>query len=121
MMDIVRKVGESCSQWLKMTVDTEDEHENGKVPMLDVEVWWEGKNNIKHQFYEKDIASNRVIMAKSAMSKTTKIASLSQEVVRRMANTGRNVREQNRVDILNKFMEKMRRSGYREKTREEIL
>ena len=120
-MQVIKDMGESCNNWIKLTVDTEEKHENYKIPMLDVEVWRVGKCEIRHQFYEKKVASNRVIGAKSAMPENTKIATLSQEIVRRMQNTGRDVDEQNRVKILDDFMIKLSRSKYNEKQRMEIL
>ena len=49
------------------------------------------------------------------------MATLCQEGIRRMANTGRDVPQENRVKILDKYMEKLTRSGYNEKVRGEIL
>ena len=121
-MEVIRNMGESCNDWLKLTVDSKDNHKGMKVPMLDVEAWTIKDNTeVQHQFYEKEVASNRVMGAKSAISQTSKIATLSQEVIRRMQNTGRDVPEENRVIIMNNFMIKLHRSGYNEKQREEIM
>ena len=51
----------------------------------------EGRAGILHSFYEKGMASNKVIMARSAQSQKTKISTLSQEIVRRLKNTARGV------------------------------
>ena len=55
------------------------------------------------------------------MAKSSKIVSLSQEVIRRQKNTGRNVRTERRIEIINEFAKKLELSGYGEKDRLEII
>ena len=120
-MELFKEVGESVNDWLKLTVDYQENNKTNKVPMLDVEVWVEDNNNLKYQFYEKEVSSKRVIGAKSAMAQSSKISTLSQEVVRRMQNTARDVNIESRIEILSKFMAKLKRSGYNERVRRSIL
>ena len=120
-MEIIKEMGESQSSFMKLTIDLEEKHIDKKVPMLDIAIIRVDKNDIRHEFYEKKVASQRVILNQSAMNQQSKVSSLSQEIVRRMSNTGRNVKIERRIDILNVFMLKLRRSGYCEKVREEIL
>ena len=105
---------------MKFTIDMEENHQDGKIPMLDVCCWREGKNQFRHSFYEKIVASNLVVMAKSAISQGSKISSLSQEVVRRLRNTGRNIHIMEKIKILKKFMIKMSRSGYGDADRKNV-
>ena len=64
-----------------------------KLPTLDFEMWfqedgeYEGRQKILYKFYEKPMNTPFSIMKDSAMPEGGKIASLSQEVVRRMQNT----------------------------------
>ena len=46
---------------------------------------------------------------------------LSQEVIRRERNTSRNVQEEDRIQIRNKFLMKLRMSGYSTKQRINIM
>ena len=120
-MRVVQEMAESCSSWMKFTMDCEDANIDKKVPMLDIKVWREGNNKIKHEFYEKPMTSDFVMMKRSAMSQGTKITTLTQEVIRRERNTGRNTKLTDRVKELDKFMYKMKRSGYSEIERKEVL
>ena len=120
-MEVIRDMGEGASSFMKLTYDIEDNHDDGRIPMLDVAIVRTSKNVIRHEFYEKKVAPKRVVLAKSAMPQSTKIAALSQEVMRRLMNTGRKVDIEIRIEILNTFMKKLRRSGYCEKERKEIL
>ena len=112
----LKQIGDSMDEVLKVTIDCEEKHIDKKIPMLDVQVWRsEDKRRVYHMFYEKPIASNLVMSAKTAIPLKNKIATLSQEVVQRMVNTGRNVDIVERIKILNKFMEKTRKKWVQRK------
>jgi hypothetical protein len=68
-----------------------------------------------HSFYEKPI-TDKVIMADSALPTRMKIATLSQEVIRRMKNIERNCSIEERVKVLDQFMAKMTRSNHTKET-----
>ena len=40
-MDRVQETAESIFEWLKFTTDLPEDHEQGAVPMLDLQVWLE--------------------------------------------------------------------------------
>ena len=107
----------SIDPQIMFTGEGADDHVGGRVPMLDLHVWRSSENGaevIKHCYYEKPITSPkpRVIMEQSALPARTKITVLTQEVVRRMRNTSLSVQISERINILDKLMVKMRRSGY---------
>ena len=58
------------------------------------------------------MVSKFAIRADSAQPDKTKISSISQEIVRRMKNTSRSVSWATRKNILEKYMLKLKRSGY---------
>ena len=55
-----------------MEVDAPTFHDNGRLPILDVEVWVEGGNKIMHSFYKKAVSSKQVVLARSALSNQSK-------------------------------------------------
>ena len=57
----------------------------------------------------------------SAMPITKKIEYLGQEVFRRLHNTEKEINDEEKVDMMNQFMLKLKRSGYSEHDRFEIL
>ena len=57
-----------------------------KLPTLDVKIWVR-EGRIEFDFFEKTMSINTVLHAKTAQSDSTKFASLSQEVVRRLLHT----------------------------------
>ena len=53
-----------------------------------------------------------MIDRKSALGENTKVASLTQNLVRRMKNTSEDVDDSVRVDIVNVFSSQIKASGY---------
>ena len=83
---IVGDIVNSIDKDIQVTFDCPELNSNGKVPVLDIEMWMEG-NLISHVFYRKPIASKYLIMQRSAMSKSTKRNTLFQEGLKRVTYT----------------------------------
>ena len=63
-------------------------------------------------FFEKEMSAKMVIHKDSALPENSKIASLSQNVVRHIRNTSERLEVKDRVTVLNKFTQRMANSGY---------
>ena len=117
-------IGNSVNPMIQLTVDYPEKHENGRVPILDLEVWMvrteEGFQEIRYSFYEKPMKSDFVLMARSAVPMATKRAAVN-ETIRRLRNYHENVDEEEVAQILSRFCQKLRLSGYGEKFRREII
>ena len=126
----VRKMSDSILPFIKFKEEVASECPDGKIPMLDFQVWseevadesrTEGKRTeVLWEFYEKPVGSKLVIMEGSALPHRIKIQTLSQEIIRRMRNTSGKISKARRAEILTKFMMKMKRSGYSAKVRRNV-
>ena len=96
---------------LVCTSEVGEEFEDGRLPTLDTNVWIED-GRVKYSFFEKPTATSKVIHKKSALSENCKMASLSQNLVRRMRNTSELVAIEERVKIVDKYTGKLINSGY---------
>ena len=67
-------------------------------------------------FFEKKSASSRVLQATLAYGWRVKLVCLNMDMFRRHRNTSRQVMIARRVEIMNEFVCKLRRSGYGTKT-----
>ena len=76
---------------------------------------------LSYTFYSKPLASKYVILEPSAASYQSKKASLAQECVRRLLNTSEDRDSEERDQIVNKFQEKLRISGYSYDQQKEII
>ena len=128
-MKEIRLLSNSILPCIQLKEEVASDCIDNKLPMLDFKVWKEvnvteegnSQTIIKHEFYEKPVASKLVMMNRSALPHRMKIQTLTQEVIRRQKNTARNVSGRNRKDILTRLMVKMKRSGYDERMRKRIL
>ena len=108
----IRLMSNSILPFIQLKEEVASDCPEEKLPMLDFRVWQERRENrdgrmttvIKHEFYEKPMASKVVMMRRSALPQRMKITTLSQEVIRRQKNPARNVGEKRRREILTKMM-----------------
>jgi hypothetical protein len=97
--------------FLRFTMEIGEDFIDLKLPTLDVKIWVRN-GKIEYDFFEKLMSSNTVLHAKTAQSETTKFASLSQEVVRRLLHTSRSLPPSHRMENLEVFCQKMTNSGH---------
>ena len=95
-----------------------------RMRVLMAELWREREpdpNNLRYNFYEKKITNPRVMDKTSAMPHSMKMATLTQEGVRRLCNSSRELPQQERCNTLSLYMRKLQLSGYSCKLRSDIL
>ena len=124
-MECLRDAADAVLPWIRFTLDLPEFHENGMVPMLDLQVWVQHPMNdidglesdlLSWMFFEKPSASKKVLRASSAYTWRSKLVTMAMEVFRRLRNTSRQLTLEAKTDIMNTFTVKMRRSGYGTKT-----
>ena len=124
-MQAMLGMANSVAPDLKFTVECADDHEGGRIPMLDLMVWREqgadGSEKLLHCYYEKPVTSQKVMIKGLAMPMATKMEVLAQEVIRRMRNTSLLVPLEVRRKVLDQAMQKMCNSGYTEGERKAVL
>ena len=101
---------DSCNKTWRTTVETQEDFSDHRLPTLDTTVWME-EGKILHSFYEKPTTRNTVIHRDSALSENTKMASLSMEVIRRMMNTSERASMDERIEVLDRFADKLASSA----------
>ena len=97
--------------------DCPGEHEDSKMPLLDLKVWVhreeEMNQQIRFEFYRKPMASRAVMLVRSAMPSRVKRASLTQEALRILKNCSTGIPWERRAEFLTDFCVRMKISGYR--------
>ena len=122
-MDIVQNLANTINPMIKLTVETPCNYPDGKLPVLDitVKINQEAQNRLDFEFFEKPTKNPRVVMADSALSFRQKRTILTQEGLRRLRNTKIELGPEVQKKHLDKFMLKVKNSGYNTKFRTEIL
>ena len=83
------------------------------MPTLDLKIWVQpGGKIVLYEHFVKPMKSNLVVQRRIALSENTKVASLTQEVVRLLLNCSEDLEESQRVEHLNNLSVKMKTSGY---------
>ena len=128
IMRELRKMGNSISPIIQLGEDTPSHHENKKLPILDLNVWIERKDEndttsekVRYQFYRKPMANPLLIMSRSAMPDEVKRTALTQQALRIMKNTPPELAEKEKTQLLSEFSNRMRASGYGARHRFEII
>ena len=81
-LKVLRDIADSIVPMLKWEFDTPSSHENERLPVLDLNIWLDGKDNtnkIKHSFYQREMTNKSVILAPSATPINMKKAILTEE------------------------------------------
>ena len=112
----------SINSDLEFTVETEDDFADKKLPTLDFSMWQEQDGTINHTYYQKEIKTPYVIMAKSAVSKQQLIQILANETTRRITNINKDKNPiEEYIKVLDKKTQELKNSGYNHQTAREII
>ena len=119
---ILLAVANSVMECVEMEGDWPSKNENGKMPILDMQVWMDREGTLLYKHYEKKVSSKTVLNAKSAHSAACKRSVHTQEVLRRLLNTSHRLNwETETAPIITDYMGRMKAAGYGEKYRKDVL
>ena len=107
---------------LQFTVEIEEDFENSRLPTLDCQIFMDKSTyQIEYSFFEKSMKTPFCVMKNSAMSEKSKISILSQDLIRRMQNTGQTISESERISIIDNYIDRLLVSGYNVEQIREIV
>ena len=115
------KLADKVCDMISFTFDTPTMHEDQKLPVLDLKIFLNEDNKIRHEFYEKPTRNQRVILPSSALSWGQKRTIHTQELIRRLKNTSFELGQEIQNAHITKYLLRMKICGYSEKFRMEVL
>ena len=98
--------------FLNFTTELGEHFPDKKLPSLDTNVWVANKLTILFEYFGKPMATNLMVQADSALSKSTKLSSLAEEIGRRLRNTSQEIDNTRKIEILEEACVKMKTSGH---------
>ena len=119
-LGILGEIASSIDPNLKFTVDFPTANQDGRLPILDLKVWMDGKT-LRHSFYRKECATDLTILWRSALPAATKRSTVFAEGVRRIQAMDRTTWEQEGARVLGEYLNTLRKSGYDQAYRLDIL
>ena len=118
--EVLREIGNSIFDCIQFTIDVPSQNENGRLPVLDLNLRVVN-DQFEHEFFEKPCTSEIVIPYTSAHSRKMKMSVLVEEGVRRLRNHTRGVEWERSRQVMEEWSRKLRRSGYPETMRHEVI
>ena len=109
------QVMNSLAPDLTFTLELPRDFSSGRIPTLDSEWWLElegDTQSLKYSFYQKPTACPYLVLENSAWSWKNKHCTLAQELVRRSSNMSESLPLAERLEVVEKFISKMKDSGY---------
>eukprot|EP00794_Sanderia_malayensis_P002694 gene2694-3113_t len=88
-MEVIKSIGNSIHPSIQLEIDCPSNHDDGKMPSLDLKLHVRdvgGAKKIVHEFYAKAVSSKAMINAESALPMRQKRTILTQDVLRVLLN-----------------------------------
>ena len=117
---ILKDVGNSICPFIKVSVDCPSNHPDGFLPILDLKTRMVN-NRVDYRFFKKPQSSRMTIMASSALPPNVKRATMTNEVLRRLRNTWRELPWSVFADTISEFSNDMKNMGYNEGFRSKVI
>ena len=97
---VLVEIGNNISSFINLTTDTPSQNESGWMPLLDLQVQVRDDNQIFYKFYKKKVSNPLLMLQSSAMPEKVKRATLTEEGIRRLRNTKRELPWEEKAEIL---------------------
>ena len=118
---VLHQIANDVDSMIKFTFDHPSNHEDKKMPVLDLKVHINDEGFIIHEFYEKPTKNPTVILPSSALNWNVKRTVFTQEALRRIRNTSQRLGCEAANSALSQYMLKLKDAGYSPKFRAEIV
>ena len=91
------------------------------LPILDMQMFMDVNNKIQYKFFKKPMCNRFTMMAHSAVSDRVKRSSMTNEAMRRLLCCSPGLGEEHTVEVMEEFARMLKRSGYTERFRHEVI
>ena len=118
---VIKSIGDDIHQSVQLEVDTPSNHDDLKVPILDVKMYVNNGRKVMYEFYAKEVSTKSVLNARSAAPWTMKRTVLTQEVLRVLLNCSPDLEWEVKKQHIENMVARMQFSGYNKKFRSEVV
>ena len=99
--------------FLTFTMEQEEDFTDGFLPTLDFSTKVLENGYIQYKFFRKEMATNQVLQAGTALSKSCVFSSLRQDLVRRLLNTNISLGIEFRLSLVEEYIQLLINSGHK--------
>ena len=121
---LMKSIADSITPMLELEEDICSNHNDGKIPILDLKVWPQVSENqveIRHTFYKKPMANKLTLKAGTAYPKSQLRAIMVEEILRRLRNCSPSNGWEEKGKHLTDFANSMKCSGHQEEFRRTVF
>eukprot|EP00794_Sanderia_malayensis_P015094 gene15094-16650_t len=123
-MEVIKRVGNSIHTSIQLEVDCPSNHDDGKMPFLDLKLYLIDvgvTKKIVHEFYVKAVSTKAMVNADSALAMRQKRTVLTHEVLRVLLNCSIYIPWEEIAQYGSSMVLQMQLSGFSKKFRFEIV
>ena len=120
-MEVFKDIANTVDEDIEVEADFPTSHADKFMPILDMKMAMDDDNKVMHKFYKKPMANKYTMMANSAVSDRVKRSSMTNEAMRRLLCCSGNLNQSTRDEIMEDFARMLKRSGYSERFRHEVI
>ena len=123
-MSLIKLIANDIHPSMKVEIDFPSNHEDDKMPILDLKVWLEvidDRTTIMHEFYSKEVSSKLMVHSRSAIPWQSKRTVLTQEVLRVLLNCSLDLPWEQKAAHISNMTLRMQYSGYSKKFRYQVV
>lgn len=120
MARVCKDAMNSVSDDLQFTTEAPEDFEQSRLPTLDFKLWLVS-GTIMHTYFEKEMRTPFVVMRRSAMGEQQRMAILSNELIRRLSNVGKEVVEAEVFGIIEHYIYQLKMSEYERSQARDIV
>ena len=120
MSRVCRDAMNSVCEDLQFTTEAPEDFVQARLPTLDFKLWLVS-GMIMHTYFEKEMRTPFVVMRRSAMGEQQRMAILSNELIRRLSNVGKEVVKDEIHGIIEHYIYQLKMSEYERGQAREII
>ena len=120
-MKVFGDIANSVDPNIEVEIDYPSKYDDKMMPILDMKMAINEEEEVKYMFHRKPQSNKFTMMARSALPQRIKRSTLSNEALRRLLCCSPNLEEQKKTEVMEEYARMLRRSGYSERFRHEII
>ena len=120
-MAVFGEIANTIDPNIEVEIDYPSRYEDLMMPILDMKMSMNRQNEVVYMFHKKPQSNKFTMMARSALPDRVKRSTMTNEALRRLLCCSQNLEENKKVEVMEEFARMLRRSGYPEKFRYEVI
>ena len=120
-MRVFGEVANAVDPNIEVEIDFPSKNADRMMPILDMKMSMNQQNEVVYMFHRKPQCNKFTMMERSALPERVKRSTMTNEALRRLLCCSPELEEHKKIEVMEEFAKMLRRSGYSEKFRFEVI